>query len=121
MRTDDRTGEQVTDDRRQTEPMCDVAENQGSPQASGQCEDEGVFVHDSVPEVPASGEHHRKPAFVRCCNHVLIADRSAGLHDSGCACIGDDIETIAEWKERIRCGDRAFQRIRPNGFCLHAG
>ena len=45
VRADQRAGEQVADDRRQAEPLREVAEHQRGGQAAGQREDQVVAVH----------------------------------------------------------------------------
>src|SRR6185437_287485 len=64
----------------------------------------------SVPEVPHAGEHHRDAALVRRGDHLVVAHAAAGLDHGGGAVVGDDVEAIAERKERIRRDDRARKR-----------
>ena len=53
MRSDGDAGEQVADDRRQAEPMREIAEDERRAEAAGQREDESEFFHAHLDGIPA--------------------------------------------------------------------
>ena len=42
----------------------------------------------SMPEMPHPGEHHRPPRLIRRRDHLVVADRAAGLDHRSRACLG---------------------------------
>src|SRR5471032_1270852 len=66
----------------------------------------------SVPEVAASGKHHREAALVGGGNHFRILHRPARLHHRRRARVGDGIETVAEREERVGGRHRSGERVR---------
>ena len=52
-------------------------------------------------EMAYTREDHGNAAFVRGSDHLGVADTAAGLDDGNRTVIGDDIESITEWKKRI--------------------
>ena len=57
-----------------------------------------------------AGEHHRDAALVGRRDHLVVAHAAAGLDHRDRAVVGDDVEAVAERKERIRGDDRAGER-----------
>src|SRR4029453_19326226 len=47
------------------------------------------------------GEYHRDAALVGRGNHLGIADAASRLNDGDRAVVGDHIEAVTEWKERV--------------------
>ena len=64
----------------------------------------------SVAEMADAGEHHRDAALVGSGDHLVVAHAAAGLDDRDGAVVGDDVEAVAERKERVGRGDRAGER-----------
>src|SRR3954468_23446194 len=56
----------------------------------------------SMPEVAHAGEQHGHAALVSGGDHLGVAHAAAGLDDRGCAGVNDDIDAVAERKERVR-------------------
>ena len=54
-----------------------------------------------VPEMSHSGEQHGDTGLVGRCNNFVVADRAAGLDDSGYAGFSSGIDTVAEREEGI--------------------
>src|SRR6187455_1140279 len=65
-----------------------------------------------VPEMTAPREDHRQAVFIGRGNHFSVLHRPAWLHDGRGTGRGDRIETITKREERVRCGDRSFERRR---------
>ena len=55
VRADERAGQQVADDRRQAQPLGDVAEDEGGGQAAGEREDQVVSMHAALPVLTVLG------------------------------------------------------------------
>src|SRR6267142_5926632 len=59
-------------------------------------------------EVANAGEYHREIVLIGCGNDFGIANRSAGLNDSGDAMFCSFIDAISKRKESVRCEHRAL-------------
>ena len=66
---------------------------------------------NSVPEMPHPGEDHRQPGLVRRGDHLLVADRAAGLDHRGRAGLDRGQQAVGEGEEGVR-GDRRADRAR---------
>lgn len=62
-----------------------------------------------MPEVPHSGEDHRKACLIGGGDHFLVADRAARLDHGARACFGSGDEAVGKGEEGVR-GDRATHR-----------
>src|SRR5690606_4359340 len=60
----------------------------------------------SMPEMAHAGEHHRDAALVGGGDDLVVAHRAARLDDGRRADVGDDVEAVAERKERVGGDDR---------------
>src|SRR3546814_11167237 len=63
----------------------------------------------SMAKMPHSCEDHRQPSLIRGCDHLIVADGTAGL-DHGCrACLHSCQQPNGEWEEGVGC-DRITNR-----------
>ena len=71
-----------------------------------------------MPEVAHSGKHHRQPCRVGRSDHVIVADRSAGLDYRCRASLGCGEQSVGKREEGIRrYGAAHGARLRPTeGF-----
>src|SRR3546814_12417658 len=71
-------------------------------------------------KMPHSCEDHRQPSLIRGCDHLIVADGTAGL-DHGCrACLYSCQQPIGEWEEGVGC-DRWTNRPCFVPTCLIGG
>src|SRR3546814_20417257 len=71
-------------------------------------------------KMPHSCEDHRQPSLIRGCDHLIVADGTAGL-DHGCrACLYSCQQPIGEWEEGVG-SDRCTNRPRFVPTCLIGG
>ena len=55
-----------------------------------------------MPEMPHSRKHHGNTMLIRRVDNFLVTHGTAGLNDSGNACVSRAIKTIAKREEGIR-------------------
>src|SRR5688500_2310636 len=67
-----------------------------------------------------AGEYHRDPLLIRSGNHLFIADAAARLDDRCRSGLDDDIQSIAERKERIG-SDRRTGKVKPGILRFYGG
>ena len=58
-------------------------------------------------EVPDAGEVERDAGCLGGRDHLVVADRAAGLGDRAHAGVGQDLESVGEREERVAGRDRA--------------
>ena len=69
-------------------------------------------------EVPLTGEYHGDTLLVGLPDRILVADRTAGLHDRRHAVFGGQRHTVVEREETVRrqhetLGDACGMRLLP--------
>ena len=68
----------------------------------------------SVTKMAHARKHHRQPALVGGRDHFRVAHAAAGLDHRGRAVVGNDVEAVAKWEERVRRHGRPGER-KPRG------
>ena len=95
--------------RLRKDEVAELREAEAAAEARDQVEDDRL--PESVAEVAHAGEQHGQAGLVGRGDHLVVADRAAGLDDRGRAGLGGGEQAVGEGEEGVR-GDRRSDRAR---------